>query len=72
MLEVADRQHTISRHNLSVTVCKCHDVERPSCHQRKVSGSTGGGVAIGIILSGILLFAGRTLTFENGQNIQTI
>lgn len=72
MLEVADRQHLVSRHNLSITVCKCRDVETPSCHQRRVSGSTGGGVAIGIILGGILLFAGRTLTFKNGQDIPTI
>lgn len=63
VLEIADRQDITSKHNLSVTVCACHDPTIPNCSQRITSGSAAGGAAIGIILAGLLLLAGRTLIF---------
>lgn len=68
LLEVADRQHITSVHNLSVTVCACHNPAIPNCRQRSTSGSTASAAIIGIILAGILLLAGRTFRLLNGQN----
>lgn len=65
LLEIADRQHITSVHNLSVTVCACHNPAIPNCSQRSTSGSTAGGAAIGIVLAGLLLLAGRTFRFLN-------
>lgn len=59
-LEVSDLQHKTSVHNLSVTVCGCLNTARPNCHVRKVSGSTVGVGALGIVFSSILLLAGNT------------
>lgn len=68
LLEVADRQHTTSTHNLSVTVCACHNPAIPNCRQRSTSGSTASAAVIGVILAGLLLLAGRTFRLFNGQN----
>ncbi|XP_075898207.1 desmocollin 2-like protein isoform X2 [Nelusetta ayraudi] len=57
LLEVADRQHETSVHNLSVTVCACHNPAIPNCRQRSTSGSIASTALIGIILVGILLLA---------------
>lgn len=69
LLEVADRQHITSVHNLSVTVCSCHDPTIPNCRQRSTSGSTAGATSIGIMLAGLILLAGRTLRFFNWLNV---
>lgn len=68
LLEVADRQHTTSVQNLSVTVCACHNPAIPNCSERSTSVSTASAGIIGIILAGILVLAGRTFRLLNGHN----
>ncbi|KAF3697091.1 Cadherin-2 Neural cadherin [Channa argus] len=61
LVEVSDLQSLTAVHNLTVTVCDCLNTAKPNCRVRKLPASAAGGGAIGIILFGILLFAGLLL-----------
>lgn len=58
-LEVSDLQGKTAVHNLTVTVCNCLDTARPNCRLRKTTAPAAGQGALGIILLGILLLAGK-------------
>ncbi|XP_029912577.1 cadherin-like protein 26 isoform X2 [Myripristis murdjan] len=60
-LEVFDLQEQSSVHNLSVTVCDCFNPMMPNCRIRRPTGSSMGGMAIGMVLVALLLFLGILL-----------